>query len=284
MAAARSLGGGGFRFAVAIFAAVLATSPAAPATLPDWLRNVIRPVLPKGRLSELVTARYASDDGVLFILDRSGGRPLLRFEGRSEVWALYASRGPGGDIFYTDDIGEHFLRVTRLGGMTLYTSDRPQGSAVVSLGPCPPLRLTPLGVIRFTQHIIQSSARASRAVQHTVYFYGPGSEPNSKAPTADLSNDALIADAAAVAADAIIVLAARTGGRGVSVGVTAVALDIGSHPDVTYRAGVVRVLLAPSQGYAGRPSSHRILRALASKGVPAARALQKPRPPSRGGS
>ena len=56
--------------------------------------------------------RYVSESGETFIFDRSGDRPLFRFERRTETWVLRASPAPRGDIIYRNDAGDQILRVT----------------------------------------------------------------------------------------------------------------------------------------------------------------------------
>ena len=56
-----------------------------------------------------------------FILDRSQPRVvLLRFEGDAEIWALTSHWGPRGDEFLRNDVGDVMVRITSLGGVTLY--------------------------------------------------------------------------------------------------------------------------------------------------------------------
>ena len=56
------------------------------------------------------------------MFDRSGPRPLFRFQSRNEVWALRANAAPRGDIIYRNDAGAQILRVTPDGGVTLYST------------------------------------------------------------------------------------------------------------------------------------------------------------------
>ncbi len=265
MAAARRPLDGGRGFVAALLIAAIATTalPGGAHALPNWVRKFF-PSGDPGAPPALVTARYTSDIGVSFVLDRSGARPLLKFEDSGEVWVLFPIRAPRGDILYTDDIGELFLRAPKLGGMTVFTASRPEGSAVSVLGPCPPLRLASFGVYHYGQKILQASIRATRATQHSVDFYtgrAPRAGPEGGPPPTS-ANDGLVVDAAAVAADAIILLAARTGGKGASASLNTVSMAFGARPDVAFRDGVIRITLVPSEGYAGRPSSRRILRAM----------------------
>ena len=65
-----------------------------------------------------------------FVFDMSvQGRPLIKFDDSGEVWALTPTAGPRGDTIYKNDMGEPMLRSTRLGGLTVFTQDRPMGLA-----------------------------------------------------------------------------------------------------------------------------------------------------------
>jgi hypothetical protein len=90
-------------------------------------------------------ARYVSEDGDGFVLDRTQPKPLLKFDNNPEVWALAPHPGPRGDTIYKNDLGEPVLRATRLGGVTVFTDQRPGGSAAALAGGGPALRLSPLG-------------------------------------------------------------------------------------------------------------------------------------------
>ena len=51
---------------------------------------------PAGRSNRVLpaTGRYVSESGETFVFDRSGARPLFRFESRNETWVLRASPAP----------------------------------------------------------------------------------------------------------------------------------------------------------------------------------------------
>ncbi|MEJ0022005.1 MAG: DUF4908 domain-containing protein [Alphaproteobacteria bacterium] len=74
-----------------------------------------------------------------FTLDRSGPRPLMRFDGDDEVMVLRASQGPRGDEFLKTDNGQLVLRVTSIGGVTVYTSANDNGAPAAVAGPARPL-------------------------------------------------------------------------------------------------------------------------------------------------
>ena len=243
--------------AAAAVAASLAGFGLPAAAAPGWVQKV----LAIGRSGDRQTvapptARYLSDEGGQFILDRSGRQPLLKFDDSPEVWVLSPSRGPRGDIIYFNDLGEPFLRATKLGGMTVFTTRRPEGSAVALVGSSGPLRLSPLGPVALYQRLYQASVRSTRAARHLVGF---------DAPDADMNSDGLIADAAGLAVEAMVTLSGRAGGKALLARIDKVALTPGPKPGVNVHAGVVNITVAPALGIAGRPSSERILRALGAR-------------------
>lgn len=85
-------------------------------------------------------ADYVTDDGDHFVLDRSGEVAFLRFEEQAEIWALWPSAGPRGDIIYKNDVGTPVLRATRWGGFVLFTNEKPMGIPVALGGPAEVVR------------------------------------------------------------------------------------------------------------------------------------------------
>lgn len=195
-------------------------------------------------------ARYISEDGDGFVLDRTQGRVFMKFDNNPEVWALQAQPGPRGDVIYKNDLGEPMLRATRLGGVTLFTDQRPNGSAAALAGNGAPLRLLPLGPQALLERLAQASARASRASHRLISFDADASPTSS----------ALIADAASVASEAVVRMTRRPDGRVVLAKIKQVRLAEGRRPGVQLsKAGALQITVAPSQGLAGRPSSERIV-------------------------
>ena len=203
-------------------------------------------------------ARYVDEDGDTgFVLDRTTGMTLLRFEDSPEIWVLSAQPGPRGDIIYKNDIGELVLRATRLGGLTLFTDAHPGGTAVSLVGGAaairPPGILSPNGLL---QRLAQASARSSRAAQRLVMFDAADVTPQTAA---------LIADAATVTAEAIGDMAQRRNGRQFLAHLTRVNLVLGRKPLATMKGGILQIVVAPQDArqpardcVVGRPSSHRI--------------------------
>lgn len=229
---------------VAAFAAAMALAGIALAA-PESLREGL--FGPRG--ANVTVGRYVSEDGDAFILDRSQPRPLLKFEDSPEVWALQATPAPRGDVIYKNDIGEPVLRMTRLGGMTVFTELRPDGAAAALMGGGLPLQLGVLGPQLLLERLAQASARTSRAARRLIPFDAEAGPVSS----------AVIADAAMVTSEALIRLSRRTDARKVLGRVQRVRLVQGKKPGADVDDGTLRVTVAPGMGQAGRPSSERIV-------------------------
>jgi hypothetical protein len=189
------------------------------------------------------------------VLDRSSSIVLLRFGDSSEIWLLTPQPAPRGDTIYKNDVGETVLRVTRLGGLTLFTVSHPSGSAAALVGDAP--RLRPMSVLSsaaLLQRLAQSSARVSHAVQRLVVFEAQDVTPQSAS---------LVADAANVTAEAVIGIARRADGKRALAKLAKVLLTSGRKAQAALVNGVLEVVVAPKPGtplgdIAGRPSSRRI--------------------------
>ncbi len=206
-----------------------------------------------------MVAHFEVDAGSSFVLDRRfGDTVLMRFDGSPEIWALRPSAGPRGDVIYKNDLGEAMLRSTRLGGLTLFTPDRPQGSAVAMAGQAPGLHpITVSGMGALLQVFAQASARAGRAAQHLISF---------EAVDIEAGTESLLADAAILTAEAFQQVAGDNGeGRSKVARFNKVQFDQAKKVEVRIKGAVVQINVAPSEGLNGRPSSRRIAQELAKK-------------------
>lgn len=237
----------------AVLAAALSVI-ASPALAQTGLRNGLfgDPSMGTGRAVAPPVGRYVSQSGDSFILDRTQPRPLLKFDDSPELWALRPHPAPRGDVIYKNDLGEPVLRVTRLGGLTLFTRERPGGAAVELAGGGPPLRLRSLSPQALLERLLQASIRSSRAAGRTIEFSAPNATPGSSS---------ILADAAAVTAYAVERMAQKPKGRSLLSRVTRVSLIEGRKSEAVLRQGEIRITVAPAEGVAGRPSSERIVAA-----------------------
>jgi hypothetical protein len=226
-----------------------ASAVAGPETLREGLFGT-RPS--EGRTPNApAVARYVSEDGLGFTLERSRKRALLKFDNSQEVWALSPHPAPRGDIIYKNDLGRPMLRATRLGGLTLFTEARPSGAAASLSGAGAPLRLTPLGPQQLAERLLQASARASRSARRLIQFEAEAAPESS----------ALIADAAIVTAEAVARMSRRPNGNPALAQVTKVTLVQGKKVNVVVQQRTMLITVSPDDGYAGRPSSARIMAA-----------------------
>src|SRR5271154_6572329 len=160
-----------FRIVLTCAAGLLAAAFSSSATgAPVSLLREAYPATHLGDKPTPVTARYQMDDGGAFVFDRSPTKPLLKFDDDLEIWALDPAPGPRGDVIYRNDLGEPMLRKTRLGGMTVFTLRRPDGSAAALDGPTAPLRIAPMSPGALYNRFYQASIRVSRAAQHLIGF------------------------------------------------------------------------------------------------------------------
>jgi hypothetical protein len=194
-------------------------------------------------------ARYVSEDGDIFILDRTGPKPLLKFDNSYEVWALKAQPAPRGDTIYKNDLGETLLRATRLGGVTIFTDQRPGGSACALAGAGTPLKLAIMGPQALFERLALASARASRAARRSIPFEAEATPASS----------GLIADAAMVTSEALVRMTRRSESRRLVDRVLKVRIMEGHGASAQVAQGVLEVTVAPPQGWAGRPSSDWIV-------------------------
>lgn len=244
-----------------LFAAALAAALSvgyAPAALagPQTLREGLFGDKPAtGRKVTPPIARYVSEDGDTFVLDRSQTRVYMKFDNSPEIWALRPQPAPRGDVIYKNDLGEPMLRATRLGGLTLFTPDRPGGSPAALTGSGGALRLAPLSPQVLLERLAQASARATRAARKLIPFEADASPASS----------ALVADAASVTAEAVVRLSRRPDGRNLLAKLKKVTLVEGRKPAATLQGGEMRIVVAPADGLSGRPSSDRIMQATGAR-------------------
>ncbi len=200
-------------------------------------------------------ARYVAETGSSFVFDRTTDHGLLRFEGSTEVWVLDPQAAPRGDVIYKTDLGEPMLRVTRLGGVTLFTPQQPGGAAVAMAGESSPLRLNMISPGELIRRIRIAATRASRAAQRQVDIEF----------IADSESAPLIADAALVLADAVIRVSQRGDGKKLLAGFGKININSAKKPSVKVDHNVLEIRVTPAMGLAGRPSSERIVRAVSTR-------------------
>lgn len=198
------------------------------------------------------TGRYVADSGDAFILDRSGQRPLLRFDSRDETWVLRPTAAPRGDVIYRNDAGDELLRVTPGGGMTVYTTRAPGGSPASLAGPGQSLTPPPtLGPFLLFQLMERRSAMISQALGRLVEINLSGER-----------SEALCVEALIVTTDAVIRIARSPTARQHLSQLRSITIIEGRRTSVTFAHGQLTVVVNPDEGMAGRPSSARVIRTI----------------------
>ena len=221
---------------------------------PDKLRDGLfkKQQAPGRQFNAPPVARYVTEDGDVFTLDRSGARPMIRFDDSPEVWVLTPQPAPRGDVIYKDELGQPVLRATRLGGITLFTTERPNGQAVSFAGPGPGLRVIPISAQALGERLLHAAVRSGRAARRAITYQADASSASA----------GLMSDAAQVTSLAFLEVADRPDGRGLLSGVAKVQLVEAKKPSVTLKGGTLWIAVTPADGFAGRPSSERIIKAL----------------------
>ena len=199
-------------------------------------------------------ARYVAADDRAFILDRSTRTPMLKFEGSQEVWILRPAPGPRGDVIYKDDLGRQMVRASRMGGMTVFTADRPGGSPAALMGQAVSIRSPAVSPEALIDHFVRQAVRSARAVGRRIPFEAPEVTPETST---------LFADAATTTAEAMVRYSGQRQG-GVLARLRRVRFTVGSQSAAAVSGTVLSITVAPSQGVAGRPSSERIVRTMAA--------------------
>lgn len=245
----------GAKIVLAIVAILAIASPAGAQQAPQSLKDALlghRGFSTSRRPAPPPVARYVSETGSAFVLDRASPLTLMKFENSAEVWVLSPQPAPRGDVIYRNEMGEPVLRATKLGGMTLFTEENPNGAAAALMGRAPSIQ--PPAVISINtlfQRMGQASSRASRAAQRLIPF--------ETVQDVRPETSVLVAESATITAEAFERMA-RKGDRSILARVTRVLLAEGDKAGATFKNGALIVTYAPSQGVAGRPSSKRIVK------------------------
>lgn len=185
-----------------------------------------------------------SDDGREFVVERQGSVARLKFTGSEEVLALRIIPGPRGDELFKTDTDDVVLRLTILGGITLYTTENPNGSPVVEQAGAEaiaPAARSAAGLQAAYDHFASELARAGAALKLHV-------SPEAGAFPEET------ADAALVAARGVRSVPAAN--------LTSLRIERGTAPAVEARGKTLVIQIAPELGYAGRPSAAAVKRAI----------------------
>lgn len=207
----------------------------------------------------LVIAHYVSEfAGIGFVLDLSSELPKLRFDRNEEIFVLRWQPAAGGDRLLLRDDGEILLRISALGGITLFTPENRRGIPVAASGPAQPLRGSspPIGVVRDIagRIMLQLRAETGREIIFEANWNAVGGNPAARG---------ILYDAIRNAGTALF-NAVRTGpGRaGVINYLRRVRFIPSRFPAISLQGDMLIIAFSVEQGLAGRPSSAAIHRQL----------------------
>jgi hypothetical protein len=187
-----------------------------------------------------------------FIIDRSQPRiVLLRFDGDPEVWALTSHWGPRGDEFLRNDVGEVMVRITSLGGVTVFG---PLGS---SGGPA-----SKTGKARTLSAPIRSEGNLQVTVERALSWFNRFGHRSIRVEAEGGLAPPLVYEALQRTAQGMERAPRGFFGqprrRVKLVRVERTAL----RPRASWEKGILTIGVVPGAGYAGRPSSAAVLATL----------------------
>jgi hypothetical protein len=187
-----------------------------------------------------------------FVLDRSQPRfVLLRFEGDEEIWALTSHWGPRGDEFLRNDVGEVMVRITSLGGVTIYG---PLGNTG---GPA-----SRVGRARAISPPTRSETNLQLTVERAIGWFRRFGHRTIRVEAAGGLPPSLVYESLQRTAQGMSRAPRGFFGQPQRrVKLVRVERAVG-RPSATWARGILTVGVVPGAGYAGRPSSAAILAAL----------------------
>ncbi|WP_300527125.1 DUF4908 domain-containing protein [Maricaulis sp.] len=236
------------RFIFAILAAAL-LADAAAALQSNPLRDRL---LRNERQQESSGWYQRADSGDFFLFDRSQSVALLRErdDPDAEVLVLFANRAPGGGTSFVTDTGREVVRLNPLGGATYFPADAPGGVIADYASPAGGLAPTPRSPAEVRDMAQEVAASFADALNRNIAVeYAP-------APRSGLG----------VQYDTLILIEialreARSERRRLRR-LENINIELGAEPGAVREGEMLRVTIAPEYGYAGRPSSARIARAM----------------------
>lgn len=193
---------------------------------------------PSARYEDTATQR-------VFVLDRSGGRVLMKFEDSPEVYVLRATTAQRGDTFLRTADGRLMLRVTELGNVISYFGNADGAPAAVAAVTSP--LDAPAVPEDLAEQVAQAVERLSALAGHEVTVFGAGAFAREE----HWASDALM----------MMQIGVERSGAAASR-LTAVRIVRTDTPQATFQDGELVIGVDPAKGYAGRPSSDAVARAM----------------------
>jgi len=202
---------------------------------------------------------YISEDtGIGFVLDRSSELAKLKFDTSEEIFALRWQLAAGGDRLLLRDDGETLLRLSGLGGITLFTQGNMRGIPVAFDAPAAPLMPSPPSIDQVRQIAGQIMTRLRAEVGREIVF-----EADWGRAAVDQGARAILFDAIRNAGTALSNIANSTVGRvALARTLQRVRFMQGRAAGTSVNGPMLIVSFSVEQGLAGRPSSYAIVRTL----------------------
>lgn len=192
-----------------------------------------------------------------FVLDRTGELAKFRFDGTEEILVLRWQPAAGGDRILLRDDSEVVLRISGLGGFTLFTAENPRGIPVAPDAPAPPLQSPTAPTIEYVREIAGQIMRQLRAETGRDIIF----EANWAQAASDPGTRTILFDAIRNAGTALFNLLRSPQGRVGAVNyLRRVRFMQGRFPGSQFQGDMLVVTFSVEQGLAGRPSSFAIRR------------------------
>jgi hypothetical protein len=185
-----------------------------------------------------------------FVLDRSGDGPLLKFDDSPEVFALRATTAQRGDDFLRNDAGDLMLRVTEAGNVIAYVGAKTGAPADIA-GVAAPLD-APAMTGSLTQRVKDAALTLGKMAGHDVTIFGAGAFGDDEEWAAD-----------ALMMTVMGVQRADKAAHGAVLALKSVRMIKSAMPTTAFHDGELLLGVNPLEGYAGRPSSEAIAKAIA---------------------
>src|SRR5690606_6456347 len=138
------------------------------------------------------------------------------------------------DMLYRNDAGELVLRITRSGGLTLYSPSEPAGSPASLTGPAERLRSQGLSMNQLSGYLLSQSLTASNAVGHLVEIDVRLVTPGAYA---------VLLDVVPIAVQSIVRMARSSNLREAARRVRIIQIVEGPVAAVAYRGGILRITI-----------------------------------------
>ena len=242
------------RFGTSLFLLLASTAlaqaqPDAPPGTPPGMASR----LASAHISTIQTGRYGAGDNGSFTLEPyGGGKFLLRFAGRGEIFVLVTERGSLGVKLLKYDTGAVALSVSMWGGLTLYTQDAPQGVAATYQGPAQPSPVLAINNAELQVALNDESSHLSYVQNIALKFSADPAVLAADPETRGRAFDALTNAATGIER----FLSANPAARSQLIKrISSVKVAEGGKPTIALVGQTMLVSFVPSEGHDGHASS-----------------------------